>query len=583
MKLFRSVQWRIAVPFVLLILGVMGVLAFYLVGSVREAQIDNLRTRLEAEAGLIAEASLPIFSNQERNLDDLSKTLGERIESRVTIIARDGTVLGDSQENPLTMENHDTRPEVADALETGLGESIRFSTTIGQRLMYIAVPIANQEQVFGVARVALPMTDVEAAVSMVTSNIIVATVIASGAAVLAAVFIARSTTQPIKEVTRAAKRIVSGELGKKIDVFTRDESGELAKAFNEMSSHLKRTMSEISDERNKLSVILSSLADGIVITDDEGTIALTNPAAEKLFRFKKDRALGRKFIEVIRDYEIDDLLGLSLGTKCEQTTQLELGIPGRFLRVIALPLTIERQTGALVLFQDLTALRNLQTMRRELVGNISHELRTPLTTIKAIVETLKGGAIGDQKLAGEFLTGIDSEVDRMTQIVAELTELSRIETGKAELNLEKTDLNLLIKEVMVQLNPYTERQGIIMATDFAHLPPIDIDRERIRQVITNLIHNAIKFSHRGGEVEVSTRLEGAYVLVSVTDTGIGISDKDLPHVFERFYKADRSRSGGGTGLGLAIAKHIVKAHGGDISVRSKEGEGSVFSFSLPLE
>jgi len=581
--LFRSVQWRIAVPFVLLILGVMGVLAFYLVGSVREAQIDNLRTRLEAEAGLIAEASLPIFSNQERNLDDLSKTLGERIESRVTIIARDGTVLGDSQENPLTMENHDTRPEVADALETGLGESIRFSTTIGQRLMYIAVPIANQEQVFGVARVALPMTDVEAAVSMVTSNIIVATVIASGAAVLAAVFIARSTTQPIKEVTRAAKRIVSGELGKKIDVFTRDESGELAKAFNEMSSHLKRTMSEISDERNKLSVILSSLADGIVITDDEGTIALTNPAAEKLFRFKKDRALGRKFIEVIRDYEIDDLLGLSLGTKCEQTTQLELGIPGRFLRVIALPLTIERQTGALVLFQDLTALRNLQTMRRELVGNISHELRTPLTTIKAIVETLKGGAIGDQKLAGEFLTGIDSEVDRMTQIVAELTELSRIETGKAELNLEKTDLNLLIKEVMVQLNPYTERQGIIMATDFAHLPPIDIDRERIRQVITNLIHNAIKFSHRGGEVEVSTRLEGAYVLVSVTDTGIGISDKDLPHVFERFYKADRSRSGGGTGLGLAIAKHIVKAHGGDISVRSKEGEGSVFSFSLPLE
>lgn len=581
--MFRSVQWRIAVPFVLLILGVMGVLAFYLVGSVREAQIDNLRTRLEAEAGLIAEASLPIFSNQERNLDDLSKTLGERIESRVTIIARDGTVLGDSQENPLTMENHDTRPEVADALETGLGESIRFSTTIGQRLMYIAVPIANQEQVFGVARVALPMTDVEAAVSMVTSNIIVATVIASGAAVLAAVFIARSTTQPIKEVTRAAKRIVSGELGKKIDVFTRDESGELAKAFNEMSSHLKRTMSEISDERNKLSVILSSLADGIVITDDEGTIALTNPAAEKLFRFKKDRALGRKFIEVIRDYEIDDLLGLSLGTKCEQTTQLELGIPGRFLRVIALPLTIERQTGALVLFQDLTALRNLQTMRRELVGNISHELRTPLTTIKAIVETLKGGAIGDQKLAGEFLTGIDSEVDRMTQIVAELTELSRIETGKAELNLEKTDLNLLIKEVMVQLNPYTERQGIIMATDFAHLPPIDIDRERIRQVITNLIHNAIKFSHRGGEVEVSTRLEGAYVLVSVTDTGIGISDKDLPHVFERFYKADRSRSGGGTGLGLAIAKHIVKAHGGDISVRSKEGEGSVFSFSLPLE
>ena len=583
--MFRSIQWRIAVSFVLLILGSMGVLGFYLVSSVREAETDNLRTRLEAEARLIAEASLPGFLNPEQNnLDDLAKTLGERIETRVTIIARDGTVLGDSQENPQVMENHATRPEIMDALATGLGESTRFSTTLGERLLYVAVPIALQGEVVGVARVALPLVAVEDAISRVTNTIILATVVASAVAVLAAVLIARTTTRPIKEVTKAARRIASGELEQKITAPTSDESGQLAQAFNEMSLSLKETVRTISAERSRLSTILTSLADGVIITDNEGVIVLSNPAAEKLFGFKKDEALGRHFIEVVHDYEIDELLRSCLKTKREQTTQLESGTPSRFLRIIALPLKTDRSTTeALVLFQDLTELRSLQTMRRELVGNISHELRTPLSTIKAIVETLKDGAINDQEVAEGFLTSIDSEVDRMTQIVAELTELSRIETGKAEFNLGETDLNLLVKETMAQLSPYAERQGVAVATDLSdNLPPVTADRERIRQVVTNLLHNAVKFSHQGGRVVISTRQEESYVSVSIADKGIGIAREDLPHVFERFYKADKSRSGGGTGLGLAIAKHVVQAHGGEISVQSEEGKGSVFSFTLPL-
>jgi len=582
---FRSIQWRITIPFVLLILGSMGVLGFYLVSSVRETQTDNLRTTLEAEARLTAEASLPGFLDPEPgNLDELAKTLGEQIEARVTIIARDGTVLGDSQEDPATMDNHATRPEVVASLATGVGESTRFSATLGQRLMYVAVPVVLQDEVVGISRVALPVAAVEDAIGRATNTIIVATVVASAVAVLAAVFITRATTRPIKEVTRAARRIASGEFDQKITTTTTDELGQLAQAFNEMSLSLQKTIRTLSEERSKLSTILSSLADGIIVTDDEGSIVIANPAAERLFGFKRGEALGRHFIEMVHDYEIDELLKSCLKTQREQTAQLESGTPARFLRIIALPFPTGGSRGALVLFQDLTELRSLQTMRRELVGNISHELRTPLTTIKAIVEALEGGAVNDQEVVGRFLTSINNEVERMTQIVAELTELSRIETGKAEFNLEETDLNLLVKETVAQLSPYAERHGVTITTDlFDNLSRVTADRERIRQVVTNLLHNAIKFSHQEGRVVIATRQERDYVAVSIADNGIGIAKEDLPHVFERFYKADRSRSGGGTGLGLAIAKHIVQAHGGDVSVQSEEGEGSIFGFTLPLQ
>jgi two-component system phosphate regulon sensor histidine kinase PhoR len=244
----------------------------------------------------------------------------------------------------------------------------------------------------------------------------------------------------------------------------------------------------------------------------------------------------------------------------------------------------ERLNGALLLFQDLTELRSLQTMRREFVGNVSHELRTPLSAIKAIVETLKGGAIDDKEIASDFLTKVEGEIDRMTQMVAELIELSRIETGQAKLRLESTNLNQLIEQVIARLSPQAERQKVAISTKFAaDLPLVSTDAERIQQALLNIVHNAIKFTPSGGKVTVSTDVQGNSVVVSVADTGIGISKEDLPHIFERFYKADKSRSKGGTGLGLAIAKHIVQAHGGTIRVQSEEGKGSVFSFSLPLK
>jgi len=444
--------------------------------------------------------------------------------------------------------------------------------------------LAQDTQNVGVARVALPLAAVENSLNQVTLIIILAVVAATVLAVVAAFLIRRATTRPVREITSAAKRIASGELGQRIPVRTRNEIGQLAQAFNEMSSNLNKLVGDISTEKTKLQTVLANMADGVIMADVEGKIVLANQATERLFGFREKNVTNRPLIEVVHDHEADEILKLCLRTSQTQTIQFESVTSKRFIRTIAIPIVEGKLTGALLLFQDLTELRSLQTMRRELVGNISHELRTPIAGIKAMVETLKDSAIDDKEAAMDFLTRIDSEVDRLTQMISELTELSRIEAGHAELRMSPVNLNLLVEEVVAQLNPLVQRQGVTITTNLAtHLPIVRADNDRIRQTLTNLVHNAIKFNRPGGRVVVSTKVDKESVTVSISDTGIGISKEDLPHVFERFYKADKARPRGGSGLGLAIAKHTVQAHGGSIWVQSEEGKGSTFSFSLPLK
>ncbi len=579
----RSFQWRITIPFIVLIIASMAALGIYLNSSVRNSQLDDLRFHLEQEARITAEAALPSLLGQGDSPDALANRLGEEIDSRVTIIAPDGTVLGDSIEDPAAMENHATRPEVKDALSSGIGESTRFSTTLNEQMMYVAVTINNQGGVIGIARVALPLATVESSVSHITRTVILATVIITVLAVLAAWIITRTITRPIRQLTKASKGISTGQLGQKITVATKDEIGQLAHAFNEMSANLKTMVDTMSAEKNKLDGILANMADGIIMTDAGGDIVLANRAAGRLLGFKEENAANKPAIEVVHDHEIDNILKQCLNTGKEQAIQFESGITRRFLRAIAVPLRNQgRLNGALLILQDLTELRNLQTMRRDLVGNISHELRTPIAGIKAMAETLLSGAIDDKEAARDFLSRIQSEADRLTQMVAELTQLSRIETGQAELKMESVNLNALIDEAVAELSPLVEKQQVKLLKQLSpDLPSVRADKDRIRQTIINLLHNAIKFNKPGGRVTVSTSFDDKLITVNVTDTGIGISKDDLPRVFERFYKADKARTGGGSGLGLAIAKHTIQAHGGEILAQSEEGKGSVFTITLP--
>lgn len=597
--MFRGIRWRIAVPYILLILLTMVGLGVYLSDLVRNAYIDDLKTNLAAQARLIgdAAASLPAWDEPGGDLDPLAQHYADLLDARVTLIGLDGTVLGESHEDRTRMDNHLYRPEVQQALAEGQGSSIRSSQTVGYALMYAAVPVKAEGQVRGIARVALSLRQIEANVARLRRAILSATLLASLGAVFLALLIAERTAQPVRQLTEVVERMARGDLSARLLPVARDEVGVLTRTFNEMSDRLRGTINKLVEERSRLAAVLDNMADGVVITDGDGRVRLINPAATRVLGVDTEAALGRPFAQVVRDYRIIDLWQRCCEQDEEQVEPVEMGRQGPFLQVIATPLRDAGMQASLIILQDLTRVRQLETVRRDFISNISHELRTPLASLKALVDTLRDGALEDPPAARRFLDRMETEVDTLAQMVRELLELARIESGQVPFRLAPVAVAGVVSPPVERLRPQAQRAEVALTVDLPpDLPPISADAERVQQVLTNLVHNAIKFTPAGGQVRVAgSRLQipgdgavrpetvppGEWVLITVEDTGVGIPSDDLSRVFERFYKADRARSGGGTGLGLAIAKHIVQAHGGHIWAESVEGRGSTFYVALP--
>ncbi len=580
--MFRSIRWRIATAFVALILVCFIGLSLYLSHFFEQSYLDNLRVQLTNQARLIGDSSTSYLAGgQVEAIDALAKMLGEEINARVTIIAKDGVVLGDSEKNPASMENHADRPEVVEALSQGKGSSIRYSTTLGYDMMYVAVPLTEDGEIVGTARVSLPLTEINESVGHVNRTIVWGGLIAAFIAILAALQISKITTGPIKKLTQVSKLMAEGDLDHEIDITSRDEVGELARAFNLMAARIKEMVALITTERDRMAVTLSHMGDGILVIDGDSRITLMNRAAETILKISRDKSVGRTFVEAVRDYKMDEILQRCLRAREQQTGTVEINPEKQFLGVVATPL--EEGSGCLLLLRDLTELRRLETIRQDFVSNISHELRTPVASVKALAETLQEGAIDDPSVAKDFLSKINTEVDRLTQMVQELGELSRIESGKSSIQMEPLDIAEAIDKAARRLKAQADRAGLNLDINIPpHIPQALGDRDRVEQVLVNLIHNAIKFTNTGGRINISAEADGDKLRISVADTGVGIPADDLPRIFERFYKADKARSGSGTGLGLAIAKHIIEAHSGEIWADSVEGKGATFSFTLPL-
>ncbi len=588
---FRSIRWRIALPYLVLLLLTVAALTGYCVVQVRTLAADQLVEQLQAEAQLVAGdlALLPAGDEAGRtpfSAQALADRWAQAAGVRVTIIQADGVVLADSAADPGDMDNQNTRPEVAAALRGEIGQAVRRSRTTGVHTLYVAVagPLGSGGAA-GVVRLAAPFDRIGETATPLLGATITAALLAALLVVVLALLIAERTARPIRQLSQITEQVASGELGARLHTEMQDEVGALIRSFNRMQDTIQHQFEGLSQERERLAAVLNNMVDGVLILDAEGRTLLLNPAAARILQVPAGESLGLSFPQVARDHRLVEVWRQSRqrGEQYQETIQLG----ERSVQVIAAPFQDGVSEGCLVILQDLTRVRRLEKVRQDFISNLSHELRTPLASLRALVETLRDSALDDPPAAQRFLDRIETEVDALAQMVQELLELSRIESGRAPLHLEPTPVSEILLQPVERLQPQAERAGLALAVDLpGRLPLVLADAERLHQVMMNLIHNGIKFTPPGGLITVKAALDSAAhpqaVVVSVQDTGVGIPAGDLSRIFERFYKADRSRSGGGTGLGLAIAKHIVQAHGGRIWAESVEGKGSTFYFTLPV-
>lgn len=365
-------------------------------------------------------------------------------------------------------------------------------------------------------------------------------------------------------------------------VRTTGAASMLTDALDQACDRFREQFARVDSERNDLAAVLSAITDGVIVTDLHGTVVFLNRAVLARERLVQEQAVGRSFIEVVRDHEVHRLVQECISSGIEQRRIIEV-IPGRsFLKVTASPLG--RAGGCVVVLQDITELRRLEKVRRDFVANVSHELRTPLASLKLLAETVETAGASDPVLVHDYSHRIAVEVDRVAQMVDELGELSLVESGQVEFSREPVNIGALVTRAVERLDAQAVRAGLHIEIDVpVDLPEPRGDERRLEQVIVSLLHNAIKFTPAGGRITVRARTNGAdRLIVSVVDTGVGIPEEELGRIFERFYKVDKSRSSKGTGLGLAIARHIVQVHHGVLWAESVEGKGSTFSFYLPL-
>jgi two-component system, OmpR family, phosphate regulon sensor histidine kinase PhoR len=520
----------------------------------------------------------------------LATRLGRDLEVRVTVIAPDGTVLGDSErteEERRAMENHATRPEVAAAIAGGTGQSVRESATLGIEMLYVAVPVDEKDRGRGVVRLATPLTAVARARErerpLIAGTALLSILVAAAAGWL----LARQPTRRLSEMSRTATAIAAGEMGARSYPGGNDEVADLSRSLNRMAGQMEERLALLDRERTELRTILDGMVEGVLLLDADGRIAAANAAFARMFG-AEGTLTGRQPLEAARVPALQDAVDRALVA----TTPLvrEIALAGPPERVISASLAAvregERSIGAVVVLHDITEIKRLERVRSEFVANVSHELRTPLTAIKGYAETLLAGGLDERPRAVEFVEVIARHADRLRDLIEDLLDLASVEQGEARLRIGRVTVAEVVAHAEATLRPSALRRSQALRAEVpAGLPAVLADRDRLAQVLINLVDNAIKFTPDGGRILIRAAAENGRIVLSVSDTGIGIPPGELGRIFERFYRVDRSRDRkeGGTGLGLAIAKHLTQAMGGTIEAHSAPGAGTTFRISLPPE
>jgi two-component system phosphate regulon sensor histidine kinase PhoR len=585
-----NIHYKITLIFGIITACILLGVYVYLNNSLREHTYQRIKTNLHKQT-ILARSYLKVHDEQSfesYQLDTVADRVGEDLGVRATIIDLDGTVLGDSELDDkalLDVENHFYRPEIQQARQSGFGVSRRFSNTIGKDMLYVAIPY-GKEEVEGVIRLSIPLKEVDLISNRLKKTLIISLCIAFLFAMLISFLVSIFISRPIREMAWVAQGIGRGDLSRRVVVSSRDELGNLAEAFNYMSEQIKFRIDEVLRNKSRLEAVLLSMFEGVVVVDSNSTIVLMNQALRD-FLYIQENPVGKRLLEAIRNVEIQEIVDSTLKLQKGVTSrEISLVFPEeRILLVHGTPVIRENTVeGGVFVFHDITELRKLEKIRQDFVANVSHELRTPISSIKGYAETLLEGALNEKKTAKSFLEIIHLDANRLAQLIDDLLDLSKIESGKLSLELKPCSITSIVDKVLVRLKRSIKDKSIVIHKDIPRaLPNVLADEAGIIQVLFNLIDNAIKYNRQKGEITIQARSKDVFVQVDISDTGVGIPEKDLPRIYERFYRVDKARSRelGGTGLGLSIVKHIVQAHQGEVNVHSILGQGSTFSFTIP--
>lgn len=594
--LFHTIQRKLVAVYLLLVLVAMELTGLYLWTSLRAYYLNSVRLSLSGHAqllgGMVAGYLAGPGGPNREAVANLAAGWPAETGVSVAILDAGGQVLGASRVQAELVGKRLQTDEVSNALGGSRGSSVGTDPRTGEPVYILAEPVTDSGRVVGVVLLQGSLEPAFEILGNVRRILLWATGAALALTVLLGSGLARTITGPIQEVTRKAALMARGDFDQSITVRSTDEVGQLAEMFNHLAGRLKETLAAISDERNKLETIMAFMADGLIAVGRDGRIIMVNQAAGRMFGIVPGESLG------LRPDQLWPRSGFALALQAAMaegtTASLQVHTPDgeRILQAHITPLR-ERGSaaGAVAVLHDITELQRIETMRREFVANVSHELKTPLTTVKSYVETLLDGAAEDPELLHRFLTVIEGETDRMVRLVRDLLHLSQMDQGTVHWDIQPYQLPTLVEEALAKLEFTIQRKSLQVNRIWSkELPPVLVDRDKLQQVLLNILANAIEFTPEKGRITVriqrtlSPRGEGPHLQVQVMDTGIGIPRDDLPRIFERFYRVDKARSRmlGGTGLGLAIARQIVEALGGQIWLDSELGQGTVVTFTLPV-
>jgi two-component system phosphate regulon sensor histidine kinase PhoR len=577
--MFKGIKWKLAATYIFLVILSVTILALFMTHVLRENYINNLRSEMEKNLYLVA---VIIEGENYKEMQEHILEIGRNIDSRITVIDRFGKVLMDSHENPEAMENHINRPEFIDAFTEGRGTSVRYSTTVQMEMMYIAKPITLPGNQGGAIRIAVSLAKINADIRRLQRVLGLTLILSIIIAASIAIKLSHHITRPVEELTKVAKLIAKGNFNHKSLNTRSDEIGELTEAINQMALELDERLTQIKNGKERLETVLSHIGSGVIFVDFDGIIQLINKEAIKILTIKGD-VKGKPLLGVIQNYELTQWLEEAKKETIYKRGEININYPLRKIVELTITSIPGIQRGLVILIYDITEIRELEKMRADFVANVSHEFKTPLTSIKGFAENLGEGGI-DQATRKEFSEIIKRESERLEHIVNDLLTLSRVESKELPYKVELVNISSVLKDTYRRYVENAVSKGMNLDLKVQEQLNIIGDMEKLEIAFSNIVDNSIKYSNKGS-ITIEGYTEDNGVTVKISDQGIGIPSSDIGRIFERFYRVDkdRSRVTGGTGLGLSIVKHIIRHHGGTISVNSRVNEGTSITIFLPFK